>query len=182
MYNALAGCSGTVPRFSDNGDGTVTDHLTHLMWEKKSGIVGAAGSRNPSDVNNIYSLSAACYELPCPGQGNTDDGTAFTDFLPRLNGALCPLSPCSPVGGHFDWRLPTLSELETIVDVTSPECDPSRACIAPVFGPTQPGAHWTTTSVADQAQAAFALTFRGGFRTIQNRTGSMYVRAVRGGS
>lgn len=182
VYNALAGCNGAVPRFSDNGDGTVTDNLTHLMWEKKTGIVGAAGSRNPSDVNNIHSLSAACYELPCPGQGRADDGTAFTDFLAQLNGTRCRLSPCRPLGGHTDWRVPTLRELETIVDMTSPACSGSRACIAPVFGPTQPDAYWSTTAVADPPQAAFALTFSSGYPTAQYRSFSLYVRAVRDGS
>ena len=28
------GVSWPVPRFTDNGDGTITDHLSHLMWTK----------------------------------------------------------------------------------------------------------------------------------------------------
>lgn len=30
------------PRFVDNGDGTITDNQTGLMWEKKTGTLGSA--------------------------------------------------------------------------------------------------------------------------------------------
>ena len=30
------------PRFVDNGDGTITDNQTGLMWEKKTGTLGNA--------------------------------------------------------------------------------------------------------------------------------------------
>src|SRR5215475_10798875 len=33
--NALNGCQSDGTRFLDNGDGTITDHKTGLMWEKK---------------------------------------------------------------------------------------------------------------------------------------------------
>src|SRR5262249_33920163 len=47
--------STTVPRFVNNGDGTITDLSTGLQWEQKTGTVG--GGSNPSDphdVNNTY--------------------------------------------------------------------------------------------------------------------------------
>src|SRR5262245_32156740 len=40
---AKYGGTGTVcdqPRFSANGDGTITDHLTNLQWEQKDGADG----------------------------------------------------------------------------------------------------------------------------------------------
>ena len=38
------------PRFVDNGDGTVTDYQTCLMWEKKTGTVGGLGGLLYDDV------------------------------------------------------------------------------------------------------------------------------------
>ena len=42
-------------RFVDNGDGTVTDHLTGLQWEKKTSAVGSGEDySDPHDVDNTY--------------------------------------------------------------------------------------------------------------------------------
>src|SRR5687768_14661896 len=51
---------------TDNGDGTITDHLTGLMWEKKTGTVGIVPAL-PSlhDVNNTYAW--------CSGTGRRGD-------------------------------------------------------------------------------------------------------------
>jgi hypothetical protein len=71
-------------RFIDNGDGTISDTKTGLMWEKKTGEAG--GSSNPGDVhdvNNLYSWS---------NSGKDGDGTAFTVFLRTLNG--CGTAAC----------------------------------------------------------------------------------------
>lgn len=78
---------GATQTFTDNGDGTITDNTTALMWEKKSKDGG------------IHDWSAG-YSI---GGG----GTAQSTFLATLN--------ASPgFAGHQDWRIPTLNELETI--------------------------------------------------------------------
>ena len=38
------------PRYSDNGDGTITDNATSLMWEKKS----PRGTGDVHDASNVY--------------------------------------------------------------------------------------------------------------------------------
>jgi hypothetical protein len=54
-----SGCFAT--QFVDNGDGTVTDHLTGLQWEKKTGTVGnVANPNDPHDVNTTY----RCASMP----------------------------------------------------------------------------------------------------------------------
>src|SRR5262245_36534894 len=54
------------PRFVDNGNGTVTDRQTGLMWEKKT----------DGNVNATYTWSST---------GTAPDGTLFTSFLATMN-------------------------------------------------------------------------------------------------
>ena len=129
------GCNEVPPsvRFVDNGDGTVTDNSTGLMWEKKSTDPGSGTDfSNPHDVDNYYTWSA----------GTTAPiGTAFTDFLDKLNGQ-------AGIGfaGHWDWRLPTREELQGILELSRPECGLGGRCIDPVFGPTQSNFYWSFTT------------------------------------
>jgi len=131
-----------LPRFVDNGDGTVTDRQTRLQWEKKTGTVGDPNDLNdPHNVNNTYTWSSS-------GTGAAADGTAYADFLSRLN--LCISVDAVALqepgfAGHCDWRLPTVVELRTILLASAPGCGSGSPCIDPVFGATQPAATWSST-------------------------------------
>ena len=82
--------------FRDNGDGTVTDDSTGLMWEKKTRPPRGADS----DVHNVtYAYSWSRSGDPSEVTGTEPDGTAFTLFLRTLNEGR--------FAGHSDWRLPT---------------------------------------------------------------------------
>ena len=85
--------------FRDNGDGTVSDDSTGLMWEKKTDH--PTGSADVHNVTYRYSWSAPQVT------GTEPDGTAFTMFLRILNE--------NQFAGHSDWRLPTRQELLSIV-------------------------------------------------------------------
>ncbi len=83
---AFAGSAG----FKDNGNGTVTDLTTNLMWQQCSAgqsVPGCAGT-------------AATYTW--------DSGTPSA------------LSYCQnlTLGGYSDWRMPKIKELQSIVDMT----------------------------------------------------------------
>lgn len=159
-------------RFTDNGDGTVTDHLTHLMWEKKTGAIGVpvecsdvATCPNPHDVNNLYTWSAN-NTSPWPF-----DGTGATVFLGLMNSQ----APC--LGGHCDWRLPSVEELLTIVDASA-----GVPTIASQFGPTQSYLYWTATTFAGGFTPYYAwyVDFSDGdYGNNLSKTFSYYVRAVR---
>ena len=74
-------------RFVDNGDGTVTDRETGLQWEQK--VTGSDGPNlaDPHDVDNEYTWSEG-------GDFTAPDGTAFTDFLVKLNGGPSGVGNC----------------------------------------------------------------------------------------
>jgi len=161
-------------RFVDNGNGTVTDHETGLQWEQKTTTVGSGVNlADPHDVDNPYTWNTVI-------GGTTPNGTAFTDFLLRLNGASSDgvtLTGC--FAGHCDWRLPTVVELQTILLKPYP-CE-THPCIAPVFGPTVASAFWSATTDATNPLSAWFVYFHQGFVFYDNKTGGFYVRAVRAG-
>lgn len=147
-------------RFKDNGDGTVTDHQTGLQWEKKNNLGGGEDPDNLHDADNLYSWSTFTFGI----EGGEPDGTAFTDFLLKLN--ACKSVRGGPItggfAGHCDWRLPTIEELKTIVDVTQGNCGGgSGPCIDPVFGPTVAHDYWsfTTHDNVDDPHYAWQVNF-----------------------
>ena len=138
----------TMPRFVDNGDGTVTDNDTGLQWEKKVQNVCSnnANTACTSDSDCPGGSCAGCLHcvddpytwcagpssgFVCSNSSNPPDGTAFTSFLTTLNGGATGVGNCvssdgsTQTGGfdnHCDWRLPTIAELRTIVDTSAPGC------------------------------------------------------------
>lgn len=129
------------PRFKDNGDGTITDMATGLMWVK----VG-----NGPGCNNGVALAWSAAIAFCEG----------------LNFAE-----------HTDWRLPNIKELASIIDYSqkTPAIDLS------FFPNTVSGDYWSgTTCIVSIDNAWFNRLSDGGVRYVV-KTGSCYVRPVRGG-
>ncbi|MGH7790289.1 MAG: hypothetical protein ACRERC_25700, partial [Candidatus Binatia bacterium] len=54
------GGNAPVGRFTDNADGTITDTVSGLMWEKKTELGGGANFTNVHDADNTYNWSGAC--------------------------------------------------------------------------------------------------------------------------
>ncbi len=80
------------PRFTDNGDGTVTDNLTGLMWLR--------------DANCIST------EYPSYSYYGSVTGEQALDFVKGVNNGT--YSNCG--AGYYDWRLPNRKELMSLID------------------------------------------------------------------
>src|SRR4051794_38934324 len=114
-------------RYRDNGNGTITDVTTGLIWEKKT-FHGYGPSDDVHDMFNRYSWSI--------NPASEQTGTAFTVFLKTLNDQR--------FANHSDWRLPTKQQLLHIVDHS--QVNPR---IDPIFGPTQGDFYWSADRLND---------------------------------
>ena len=139
------------PRFTDNGDGTVTDNLTGLIWLDDANCFGA---KNWADA-----LAAANGLF----DGSTNDS----------GGGDCGLSDGSSQGA---WRLPNVRELQSLVHfgVFSPAV-PNTAGTGQ-WTPDDPFSsvqsfYWSSTTVASNTVAAWAVTIGTGFLDAVNKAG-----------
>jgi len=187
LVTASNGTQTCSPRYVDNGDQTVTDNQTGLMWEMKFDgsipIVCTLGDPTcppdpVHDVNSLYAWSTS---------GSAADGPLFTIFLATLNGGdfYNPMDMLDETNGsgscfanHCDWRIPKLSELRSIRTATG--LCPSPMCIDPVFGPNAGVSYWSSSTAAASPASAYNVTFT---RTSTSfvKTTPAYARAVRSG-
>lgn len=182
-------CESDLPRFVDNGDGTISDNETGLMWERKLAANGTEGgncadadqsNRDVRCVQNIYTWTG-----DLSGFGTAADGTLYTDFLAGMNPDLSIASTDdtsqslrSCLAGHCDWRVPNIVELQTI---QLAPCE-SSPCIDTAFGPTKTGYWSSSDSVSGPTNGAWDVSFyREGTIFLSNKANVAHARAVRGG-
>jgi hypothetical protein len=174
--------AGAALSYTDNGDGTITDNNTHLMWEKKDDN----NSGGIHDQDNTYTW---CGDFPC---GSNDMvGTIKTEFLDTLNDVAGGGASC--FAGYCDWRVPNVKELQSIVDyeVSFPAVDSTFHKSATCTGCmdvtqescscTAAANYWSSTSDARFPTFAWGVDFTFGGVFGPGKDGSLRVRAVRGG-
>jgi len=152
--------NGLARAYVDNGDGTITDTKTGLMWEKLS----HDGSIHDEDATYTW----------------TD---AFAIKVAALNGG-------GGFAGHTDWRVPNRSELESLPNLgaVSPAVFPAfntgcaPACTVFTCSCTQSGYYWSSSTYQGLPPVAWVVSFYDGDVGPDSKTPNYYVRAVRGGS
>ena len=79
------------------------------------------------------------------------------------------------LGGLYDWRLPNIDELKSIVD------EDRSPTIKKEFRNTASSHYWSSTTHAGVTDYAWSLYFRYGYQDGYVKTGNNYVRCVRAG-
>jgi hypothetical protein len=175
---------GVARSFTDNGNGTITDNVTGLTWEKKEDLDGtpvncpdAATCPNPHDADNRYTWSATSPNF---------DGTVVSVFLTQLNTVPCFADYC-------DWRLPNANELETLrnLEVFGPATYTAfnQGCTSScnltdvnTCSCTVSSNYWSASAFRGNPAYAWNVYFFYGDLNYDGKTGYNYARAVRGGS
>jgi hypothetical protein len=96
-----------------------------------------------------------------------------TDDLNWCDALACRENPS--LAGHNDWRLPSVRELQTIVDYGR-----YNLAIDPVFR-VFPSVYWTSTSHAEATVDAWFIVFVDGHVLDIGKDSVLQVRAVRSG-
>ena len=157
--------SGEIIALDSEAWSCVLDDSKSLLWEVKSEEEGIQYSLNTytwfdgesGRDNGTYTKN--CY------WGKNCNTLSFTANINKAN--LC---------GNSDWRLPSLDELNTIVDYYGE----SDTLINTDFFPnTQMNTYWTSVSVTKSPKLAFEVPFFYGGSNAREKTIDTFVRLVR---
>jgi len=127
-----AGIPWPEPRFTDNGDGTMTDNLTGLMWLKDVNCANTIGF----DPNN-------------KGAGYLTWEQAL-DFVEKINNGTLDISSCASYTANYtDWRLANVREHRSLIDYSqyNPVLPSSHPFIR-LQTPMTTDYYWTSTTYA----------------------------------
>lgn len=159
-----AGVAWPDPRFRDNDDGTITDHLTGLMWLKDGNCMGPVTWQEA--LNKVADLNANPGNYECGGYKAT-----YNDWsLPNVNEleSLINVEPLNPAiylegkgfencaGGYWSSTTDVATGFRWVVDTGCGEVQPNvfypRIYAWPVRGvTTSPAAVWKTGQTQSHA-------------------------------
>jgi hypothetical protein len=126
-----AGVAWPVSRFADNGNGTVTDKLTGLMWTQDA-LMPTVGS--------------------CAGASYGKEWQEALDYVKCLNGAHHL--------GYNDWRLPNINELDSMINPETHTKTWLQASGFTIDADENSMAvYWTSTTYAFNPEVAWFVSF-----------------------
>lgn len=155
------------PRFTGNGDGTVTDNLTGLVW-----------LRDANCTETVGGVAKGSGFLTWP------DALTWSNHLATGN---CALNDGSHAG---DWRLPNKKELASLVDLERAAPAVPNAAGSGGWTAGDPFVNlpfgtsiylWTSTTVPDSLARAWQVDLWDGWQVSRPKTNNGYVWPVRGG-
>jgi len=152
---------GVTPSYTrDDVNDTVTDNLTGLMWQDNADAATVTKQWLTSANYNICTNDTSS-----PACNDTSGDTAAT-YCSNL-----------VLGGYTDWRLPTASELEGILDYGKvyPAIDTAY------FNNVSSNYYWSSTTIEGYKDYAWGVDFYYGYVYYGNKDYNYYVRCVRGG-
>ncbi len=151
-----AGVPFPVPRFTDNGDGTITDNLTGLIWLQNADCFGnRSWFQALNDANTL--ASGAC--------GLTDGSQAGDWRLPNVRELHSLI--------HYGFFTPAVSNADG---------DAKWTTNGDAFNDLQSSSvYWSSTTVADSPDSAWSVGFGVGSVDFGSKSFSSRVVAVRGG-
>jgi hypothetical protein len=140
----------------------VRDEVTGLIWEEKHAMGDGVNYADPNDADNIYTWYDGATGTPGPG-------TDTIDFINAMNTAN--------YGGFSDWRMPTVKELQTILDYGRyyPSINTTY------FPNTVESSYWSSTPLAGDSASAWRVYFDQSYVMYDYKSYSGSVRAVRSG-
>lgn len=167
--DTLAGVPWPSPRLVDNGDGTVTDHLTGLVWLKNSNCTETLGGVR-RDITKPDSL------VP----GFVDIWLDAMTWVANLGDGACGLTDGSTAGS---WRMPNVNELKSLIN---PRQQPMLSPAPPFTGQALRG-YWTSDAGSTitnnyEAVGTTAITDSVTDYTTYLGTHSTYIWPVRDGA
>ena len=141
----------------------VLDNVTGLIWEVKT------DDGSVHDKDNTYTWYDSNPATNGGNAGTAEEGTDTEDFINALN--------AEDFGGHSDWRLPAIKELDTIVNL-----GPDRPAIdVACFPNTVSDWYWSSSTDVSATDSAWRFGFHAGYAHAHYKSIARYVRAVRGG-
>lgn len=175
---------GVSRSYTDNGNGTITDNKTGLIWEKLDN--NNANGIHDYDVRTFTWDNA--FKRVQVLNGNVAGCVALNNPDACCTGA--GTGSCSPFAGQTDWRLPNQFELISLTDLgrVSPAIDPlfsapcTAGCTAASCSCTVSLNYWSATTSQISPAAAWSVGLGDGTPFWFGKSTNFYVRAVRSGS
>ena len=142
------------PRFTDNGDGTVTDNLTGLIWLKNANCFG---------TKNWATALNDCNTLADPACGLSDGSSAGDWRLPNR------------------FELESLLDLAYYDPALSNAAGTEKWTSGDAFSGVQSNAYWSSTTLALNTSGAWSVGLYNGLVGSYYKSSSNFVWPVRGG-